>query len=62
MTHPTTGLAVAQPTDCLVTDEDLVVLARAEAMYLAHLEAERVRAAIAAAGLEHDYARERLAC
>lgn len=34
--HPITGLALIQPTACLVTDEDAVTLARAEAMCRSH--------------------------
>lgn len=53
--HPSTGLALIQPRDVLVTDEDLVVLASAEVMFRGHEEAERLRRQLAAAGLEQAY-------
>lgn len=52
---PHTGLAAAQPRHCLLTDDDLVRLAGAEAMFRGHWEAERLRESLAAAGLEHGY-------
>ena len=65
--HPDTGLALVQPRDCLVTDEDLVALATAEAMFRGQMEAERAREQqqraqavagvvdLADLGLEHGY-------
>jgi hypothetical protein len=60
--HPDTGLALAQPRDCLVTDEDLVRLAAAEEMFAGHAEVERRQRERAAApvdlaglGIEHGY-------
>ncbi len=60
--HPVTGLVLVQPTDCLVTDADMVALARAEGMFRHHPEADRTRAVLLAAGIEHGYTRERVAC
>ncbi len=53
--HPHTGLALTQPEHCLVTDEDLVILASAEAMFRGRMEADRTRGQLAAAGIEHAY-------
>lgn len=55
--HPVTGLVLVQPTRYLVTDEDLVALARAEGMFHHHAEAERTRVSLAAVGIEHAYTR-----
>lgn len=49
------GLALIQPCDYLVSDEDLVALASAEAMFRGQWAAERERAALAAVGIEHAY-------
>ena len=50
--HLITHLALLQPTQCLVTDEDLLTLAQAEAMFRGHWQREQR----AAAGNDNDRA------
>ncbi|MDO9016698.1 MAG: hypothetical protein Q8S73_06010 [Deltaproteobacteria bacterium] len=47
--HPTTGLALVQPRDVLISDHDLERLAAAEKMFLGYTERDR----LLAVGIEH---------
>ena len=47
--HTTTGLALVQPRDVLLTDHDLERLAAAEKMFTGYSERER----LLASGIEH---------